>query len=185
MVFLLTVGLTFCQKTAEQNFTKGVEYAAEGNFKKATKELEKVLRVEPTHKSAKRFLIIIKDVNEQKIQTKTAVSFFKGATYALKGQWDEAIGEYTKAMEIEPTYAMPYISRGNAYVYKDQYDQAIIDFNKAIEVNPKFVKAYTDRGLVHMEQLGNKQKACSDWKRACELGECYHYTIGQRNGDCE
>ena len=46
-----------------------------------------------------------------------------------------------------------------------------------IKIDPKLVTAYIDRGLVYQEQLGNKHMACSDWKLACELGECYNYSI--------
>lgn len=219
MVLFLTVVLTFCQNREEQSFTKGVKYATEGEFKKAKEEFEKTLTVDPTHESAKKFLILIEDINEYKIQQSAAVSLFRGVTNGCKEKWAEAIAEYNKAIEIEPRYAMLYISRGNIYAHKGRYAKAIFDFTKAIEVNPKDAEAYNnrgnayankgqyhpaitdqnrpveinprlaiayvDRGLVHMEQLGNKKKACSDWKTACELGECYYYTIAKRKGECE
>ena len=94
LVLFLTVGLTFCQNKAEQSFNKGAQYGAEGKFKEAKEEFEKALKVDPSYESAKRFLILIEDVNEKKIQTNIAVTFFKGATYALKGQWAEAIAEH-------------------------------------------------------------------------------------------
>jgi hypothetical protein len=36
--------------------------------------------------------------------------------------------------------------------------------------------AYNNRGLAYMKS-GNKEKACSDWKRACELGDCRYWGI--------
>ena len=253
MASFWTVGVTFCQNTAEQSFTKGVEYAAEGEFERAKEKFVKTLKLDPTHEFAKEFLMLIEDIDEQEIQTKAAVPFFKGAIYALRGQWTEAIVAYNRAIEIEPNHAMPYMSRGKAYAQKGEYNQAVSDFTKAIEINPKeaeayynrgiayhlgglndlaisdFTKAieinprdaeahnnrgtayaskghydkaitdynkaietnprlamaYIDRGLVYMERLRKKDKACSDWERACELGECYHYTIAKRMGNCE
>jgi hypothetical protein len=33
-------------------------------------------------------------------------------------------------------------------------------------------------------KLGDKERGCSDWIRACELGDCSNYNIAKRNGDC-
>ena len=96
----------------------------------------------------------------------------RGNAYAKKGQYDKAIADYNKAIEINPRFAAAYNNRGNAYMGNGQYDKAISDYNKAIEINPRDAFAYDNRGFVYMVKLGNKNKACSDWKRACELGDC-------------
>ena len=81
--------------------------------------------------------------------------------------------------------AVAYFNRGLAYQEKGEYDKAITEYNRAIKINPRLAMAHIDRGLVYREQLGNKEEACSDWKRACDLGECYYYTIAKRMGSCE
>jgi len=102
MVLFLMVDFGFCQNTADQIWTKGVEYAAQGNFNDAKKEFEKVLKVDPSYESAKRFLIVIKDVNEKKIQSKTVIIYFKGRNFTDKKQFTEAIAEYNKAISNKP-----------------------------------------------------------------------------------
>jgi Tfp pilus assembly protein PilF len=57
--------------------------------------------------------------------------FNRGRAYANKGQYDQAISDCTKALEIEPRYAEAYIVRGVAYSRKGQHDQAISDYTKA------------------------------------------------------
>jgi tetratricopeptide (TPR) repeat protein len=52
------------------------------------------------------------------------------------GEYDRAISDFTKALEIDQRYADAYYNRGLAYKYKGQYDKAITDYNKAIEINP-------------------------------------------------
>jgi len=55
-------------------------------------------------------------------------------------------------------------------------NQAISDFNKAIEINPRLAEAYGVRGIAYKE-IGQLDKACSDWKSMCELGSlkvCEH-----------
>tara|TARA_Y100001968_G_C19334948_1_gene706307 strand:+ start:510 stop:848 length:339 start_codon:yes stop_codon:yes gene_type:complete len=45
----------------------------------------------------------------------------------------------------------------------------IIDYSKMIEQNPESAAAYSNRGLA-LEELGDLQGACSDWRTATELG---------------
>ena len=52
-----------------------------------------------------------------------------------------------------------------------------------MEINPTFAEAYNGRGLSYMI-LGNKTKACSDLKRACELGVCMDYRRHQDTMTC-
>jgi tetratricopeptide (TPR) repeat protein len=56
----------------------------------------------------------------------------------------QAISDYTKAMEIDPEYAILYYHRGIAYHKKGQYEKAISDYTKAIEINPEYAGAYND-----------------------------------------
>ena len=99
--------------------------------------------------------------------------------FAEKGNYDRAIALFSKALEINPRYAAAYNNRGVAYAKgKGQYDKAISDYNKAIEINPGLAEAYDNRGITY------KEKACSDWERACQLGLCKAYEVAKRKGDC-
>ncbi len=40
----------------------------------------------------------------------------RGNAYGKKGQYDKAISDYTKAIEINPSYAKAYYNRGVAYI---------------------------------------------------------------------
>src|SRR5690606_14690684 len=71
----------------------------------------------------------------------------RGLDYFKKGMYEEAIAEFTKAIEINPKYALAYINRGAAYSRKGQHDQAIVDYTRAIEINPELVGANYNRGL--------------------------------------
>ena len=50
----------------------------------------------------------------------------------------------------------------------------------AIEVNPWVANAYNNRGNA-LEAKGQYNKACSDWRQACELGLCEQY----ETADCK
>jgi len=143
IISFLAINLCYGQNTAEQTWTKGVEYAADGKFKEAKGEFEKALKADPYYDPAKEALEVIENVVDQKIKSKTAIHLFKGKSYREKEQWDEAIAEYNIALEIDPKFAMAYNDRGIAYDNKGQHDQAIADFSKAIEINPRYAEAYS------------------------------------------
>jgi tetratricopeptide (TPR) repeat protein len=51
--------------------------------------------------------------------TKDAAFYVSRANdYGKKGQYDEAISDYTKALEIDPKDAWAYYNRGNVYQKK-------------------------------------------------------------------
>ena len=71
----------------------------------------------------------------------------QGAALSEEGQYDKAISDYNKVLEINPRFAEAYDNRGHAYSQgKGQLDKAIADFTKAIEINPSYALAYNNRG---------------------------------------
>jgi tetratricopeptide (TPR) repeat protein len=54
-----------------------------------------------------------------------------------EGDRDQAIHEYTKAIEINPRYADAYYGRGVVYQFKGKCDQARADYKKACELGGK------------------------------------------------
>jgi tetratricopeptide (TPR) repeat protein len=112
------------------------------------------------------------------VKKKAAKHYNKGNDYFEKGQWDLAISEYTKSIEIDPKHFEPYHYRGIAYRHKGQYDQAISDFTKAIELNPEWANAYYNRGFAYLNKTQYDQ-AISDCTKAIELNpkltDAYHY----------
>jgi tetratricopeptide (TPR) repeat protein len=62
----------------------------------------------------------------------------KGYSFFTQSQWDRAIAEYSRAIELDPKLAAAYNYRGSAYGEKGDYDKAIADFNMAIELDPRF-----------------------------------------------
>ncbi|MHC4595597.1 MAG: tetratricopeptide repeat protein [Planctomycetota bacterium] len=50
--------------------------------------------------------------------------------YNNKGEYEHAIAEFTKALEINPSLAEAYNNRGFAYYRKGEYDRAWEDVHK-------------------------------------------------------
>ncbi|GAB5503342.1 tetratricopeptide repeat protein [Pyruvatibacter sp.] len=92
----------------------------------------------------------------------------RGVAYKLTGQLDEAIEDYTKALELSPESGDIYTTRANAFLEMAQLDAAINDANKALAFNPNYAAAYFVRGRI-FEALGQKGFARDDFVRAYEL----------------
>jgi tetratricopeptide (TPR) repeat protein len=100
-------------------------------------------------------------------QLKTAYKFLGNAWFD-KGDYDRAIAEYTKAIEIDPRFAVAYYNRGLAWGKKGDYDRAIAEYTKAIELDPEHADAYNNRGIAWVKK-GEYDKAITDWTKAIEL----------------
>ena len=83
-----------------------------------------------------------------------------------------AIQNYTKVIELDPTYVPAYNNRGLARRDLDYLVDAIQDFTKAIELDPKYARAYYNRGLALSDQ-GNLTAAAQDYTKAIELDPEY------------
>ena len=63
-------------------------------------------------------------------------------------QYDKAIADYSKVIELEPKDSVGWTSRGYAYTGLGQYDKAVADFSKVIELDQKNASAWYLRALL-------------------------------------
>ena len=101
----------------------------------------------------------------------------RAVLYHNKGQYDQAISEYTKAIEINPKDALAYYKRGNAYKAKGKHDQAISDYTRSLAIKPRYAEACYYRAIVYKAK-GQHDQSISDLTKALEinprLAEAYH-----------
>jgi tetratricopeptide (TPR) repeat protein len=65
----------------------------------------------------------------------------RGVAYAGKGLYDQAIADYTKAIELKPDDAEAHYNRGLEYEKLGQRDEAIADYRQAISLEPGMKEA--------------------------------------------
>ncbi|MDF2388391.1 tetratricopeptide repeat protein [Nostoc ellipsosporum NOK] len=65
--------------------------------------------------------------------------FRRGREFGGQGQSQEAIAEYTRAIELDPNYAEAYFYRGNTLALEGQPQKGIEDIQKAATI-------FTSRG---------------------------------------
>jgi tetratricopeptide (TPR) repeat protein len=95
-------------------------------------------------------------------------AFKRGLEYYGKNMNDEAIINFSKAIELDPNYAQAYANRAVAYAKKGFLDRAMADSTRAVALNPKDAQSYNNRGLVYYH-LGELNQAILNFSKAIEL----------------
>ncbi|MBV8587437.1 MAG: tetratricopeptide repeat protein [Verrucomicrobia bacterium] len=86
----------------------------------------------------------------------------------LEENYDGAIADCDKAIQLDPNNAGPYKIRAEAKDGKGDYDGAIADCNQAIQLDPKSASAYDGRASAEFFK-GDFDGAIADWDKAIEL----------------
>ena len=105
-----------------------------------------------------------------------------GLALAKMGHYDQAISEYKKAVEADPTYVESYFNLGNAYKQTGRIPEALEQFREALRVRP----GYTDTdasvaiGIILAEQ-GQGDLAAGEYEKALSRNPDdapAHYNLG-------
>ncbi len=70
----------------------------------------------------------------------------RGYLYRKDGDFENAIIEYTKAIELNPMNFKAWFNRGFAYDKLGQCNRAVSDYGYALAIDPKNAFAYYNRG---------------------------------------
>jgi len=113
--------------------------------------------------------ILFSCASNHRIKAKQAEEYFDlGTKYLQRGEYDQAISVYNKALALNPGYTEAYLNRGIAYRNKGQHDQAVSDYDKVLQIDPKDARAYCNRGNALIEK-GQYDNAISDYNKALEI----------------
>ena len=70
----------------------------------------------------------------------------RGAGYFRKGQDDQALADFERAITLDPAYALGYRGRGVVLARRNDLDRAIKDFDQAIQLDQKDAPTLANRG---------------------------------------
>ena len=88
----------------------------------------------------------------KRAQVKVELENFRKQIWEEK-DYEDAIADINKALELNPGNASFYIYKGKIYGLKEDYAKAIEYLKKAIKAEPDFATAYAELGLV-IQKIG-------------------------------
>ena len=106
---------------------------------------------EPNIYIGQELLIPLKPIMEEEVRQEKKEAartlLAQGHIYQNRGEFEQAISYYRKALEANPYYLKAYYSIGFAYLKLNQSDEAINEFKNAVDINPYNAEAHYNLGL--------------------------------------
>jgi tetratricopeptide (TPR) repeat protein len=104
---------------------------------------------------------------------------WRGEAYRLMKQYENAIADFDRAVELDTDYAWAVANRGHTYRLLERYEEALADFDRAIELNPEYNWAIIGRGFTHQDMKRYKE-ALVDFNQVIELDADNAKAIAER-----
>ena len=117
------------------------------------------------------FLLALKSIAEAQAKNNelaSQVSLLSGEVHRSRREYDWAIEDYNKVIEMNPDNVEAYYNRGVTYHHKGDYDRAIEDYTKTIQLKPDYANAYYNRGLSY-DNKGESVRAIEDFTKVIQL----------------
>ena len=92
----------------------------------------------------------------------------RGLAYYSAGNYQEAINNFNKAIELNPNNTTSYNNIGAVYYNLKEYEKAIESCNSAIRLTPDYHLFYRNRGRIY-SKLKRYQDAIKDYSEAIRL----------------
>ena len=128
------------------------------------------------------------NVNKQAADATANDYFLQGDDEYDMGNCEQAISNYTKAIELNPNYAEAYNNRAYTNMRMQNYKDALPDLDKAITLRPDYINAHMNRGDIYNYYYNiDRNKAVEDYDKVIALGGshgtsvCGHKAMAQSN----
>ena len=93
-----------------------------------------------------------------------------GNAYGNRQEHRAAVGNYTRAIVLDPTYTYVYFSRGVLrWRELGEYEEAIEDLSRVLELDPGWAEAIFNRALAYKMNM-QYEDAIADFERYLEEG---------------
>lgn len=110
----------------------------------------------------------IKELDERSLTGTSIVHINRAAYFLSYEEYKKAIGEYEKALELNPQFAEAYNGIGFSYEALGKYEEALRSYKKAVELKPDYAIAYNNMAILY-KSLGLYAKALEYFQKAIDL----------------
>jgi len=146
LVFLLCMSVVAGAQSAEEWLDKAGDAIAAGDFEEAKEYCTKAIEAEPDSAWA---------------------YYHRGRVNDSLGMLNEAVLDYTKAIELDPGFALHSFRGWDLYLL-GEYERALEDLNVSIEMDPYELSFLDTRANIYRE-MGRYDEALADIERAIEI----------------
>lgn len=98
------------------------------------------------------------------------LEFARGKVHELRGEYDLAIQQYTKVLELTPTNKSKHLDLGRCYRLKKDYKKAEEHMQEILAIHPFWPEENVEMGLVYAD-WGKNDKALEYFKKAQSIWE--------------
>jgi tetratricopeptide (TPR) repeat protein/S1-C subfamily serine protease len=98
--------------------------------------------------------------------------FVEPGANILSGK-QQAIQEFSQAIQLNPKYEYAYLLRAAAYQQIQEFQKSLIDYNEVIAINPRYAEAYNNRAILKKERLNDLPGALLDYNQAIAINPKY------------
>ena len=129
----------------------------QGDLEDAKNASQKVLDLDSSYQPAHKLLKEIKQTY-----------FNRGRDYLSKKQYNEAVTEFKKVIDIDPDHKNAHYCRGAAYYWSGMFVDAICSYQAAIAIDSSNKIIYLMLGLAHIN-TGSYDSAVSQFQKAIDI----------------
>jgi tetratricopeptide (TPR) repeat protein len=104
----------------------------------------------------------------QSVSIPANVSIEKGIAYYNNDEYDQAIVDFTRAINVNPNSSLAYYYRGSTYQKIKNYDHAIADYTQVIRIDPNDAVAYNNRANAYFDK-NDYDNAIADYTQAIRI----------------
>jgi tetratricopeptide (TPR) repeat protein len=103
----------------------------------------------------------------------------RGIAWHDAGDFDRAIADFDRAIQLNPEHADAFYNRGVAWSAKGDAERAVADYSAAIALQPSHVRALNNRGDL-FDRRGEFDRAIADYSSAIRLKPDYVLALYNR-----
>ena len=103
----------------------------------------------------------------------------RGSLYRVRGDTELAVGDFTRAIQANPSLAAAYNDRGAAYSALHRPAEAVRDFTQALALRAEDADQVLFNRALAYEDLGEPKKAYLDYRAAAEKNPSWDLPVKQ------
>ncbi|MBI3060705.1 MAG: tetratricopeptide repeat protein [Deltaproteobacteria bacterium] len=166
IAFSVAYGQVASSLPEENQWQQGKQYLAEGKAREAKVVLADLAKRYPKEADLHLLLAIaslrLREAQAAELYVRQALAIAPNHAEArtllgwidleIRRDYDAAVQEYTRVVELKPEFPEAYNNLGVALKKKGDLEKAMVNFNRALELRAGYGEARSNRGWVYVEQ---------------------------------